>query len=289
MAEELQMRTSAFEFFDATSAPAERVFASAAPTSLTLSNPRVVREFETFVAQVDWQRPVFAYVNLQSAHFPYHYPGMPTLLDIGEPLSRGEISATNKVRLEHTYLNAIANADLAVGQIVAKLRDLGRWNDTLLVVSGDHGESLFDDGLLGHGHQLNDIQTRTLLVANQRLPGLSGLLGQTDLSIEMLEGIGARVTAVSDQSVSVRDRDRSDVFQIVGSLDNPAAIGFVDADRKRVALNMTSREAYFDSVQRWIPVANVSAYPNEAERLKRLVNHWEALRWEQWLARRKSQ
>lgn len=286
MADALKMREASVHFFDATLAPGERVFPSIVPGSLTLSNARVLRQFGEVINSLDWTRPVFAYVNLQSPHFPYHHPGMPILLPGVQPIPRSAIGPAAKAALARTYWNAIANADAGVGDIVSRLEARGVLDDTVIVVCGDHGESLFDDGLLGHGHQINDIQTRTLLVANRRLPGLAGLLGQADLALEMVKAVGGRVERERGDGREMTEADPREVFQVVGPIDRPGIIGIVDAQRRRVLFNPRSREVYFDTLGRWIPLAAVDAHAGEAARLKRLILEWERIRWEQHLATR---
>ena len=286
MAQTLKMRESAVAFFDATVVPEERVFPSKAPGSLTLSNQRMLREFTEVSDRLDWSRPVFFYVNLQSAHFPYHHPGMPILLEGIKPIARAEITPGARVALQRTYWNAIANADASVGEILGKLRTHGVLDDTVVVVSGDHGESLFDDGLLGHGHQLNDIQTRALLVSNRRLPALTGLLGQTDLALELLRAVGARLETAGAGGQPMPETGPVELFQVVGPIDRPGVIGFVNAERRRVLFNPQSRSAYFDTLGRWVSLADVEAQPAEAARLRSLIQEWERIRWEQHLAGR---
>ena len=287
MAETLRMREAAVHFFDATLAPSERVFPSTDPGSLTLSNRRVLRELATVADQLDWTRPVFAYVNLQSAHFPYHHPGMPILLDGVKPLERSAIGAGTRAALQRTYWNAIANADAGVGEILAGLRARGVLEQTVVVVCGDHGESLFDDGLLGHGHQLNDIQTRALLVSNRPGPVFTGLLGQADLGLELLRAVGARLETEQAGRGAPPGGSPREVFQVVGPIDRPGVIGTVNAERQRVLFNPRSREAYFDSLGQWVPLADVEErHLAEAARLRALILRWEEIRWEQHLSRR---
>ncbi|KTR03191.1 hypothetical protein NS365_19315 [Aureimonas ureilytica] len=52
-------------------------------------------------------------------------------------------------RLRATYAGLVAEVDHHLGRIVAALKAAGRWDRTLIVLSGDHGEQLFDHGLLG--------------------------------------------------------------------------------------------------------------------------------------------
>ena len=59
-------------------------------------------------------------------------------------------------------------ADAALGKIIEALKKKGVYKDTLILVLGDHGESLFDDGHLGHGFSLNEIQTRIPLIINEK-------------------------------------------------------------------------------------------------------------------------
>ncbi|MDX7953247.1 sulfatase-like hydrolase/transferase [Lichenihabitans sp. Uapishka_5] len=48
-----------------------------------------------------------------------------------------------------TYAGLAAEVDHNIGRIVAALKAAGRWDSTVLVFTGDHGEQLFDHGLLG--------------------------------------------------------------------------------------------------------------------------------------------
>jgi len=54
------------------------------------------------------------------------------------------------------YDNCLYAADVAIGQLVQGLRDLGREQDTLLLVMGDHGEMLGEHGDTLHGSFLYD-------------------------------------------------------------------------------------------------------------------------------------
>jgi hypothetical protein len=211
---------------------------------------------------------------------------MPILLEGIKPIARAEITPGARVALQRTYWNAIANADASVGEILGKLRTRGVLDDTVVVVSGDHGESLFDDGLLGHGHQLNDIQTRALLVSNRRLPALTGLLGQTDLALELLRAVGGRLETAGAGGQPIPETGPVELFQVVGPIDRPGVIGFVNAERRRVLFNPQSRSAYFDTLGRWVSLADVEAQPAEAARLRSLIQEWERIRWEQHLAGR---
>ncbi|CCE24408.1 sulfatase-like hydrolase/transferase [Methylotuvimicrobium alcaliphilum] len=43
--------------------------------------------------------------------------------------------------------------------VVEDLKRHNVYDQTTLVILGDHGESLFEDEFIGHGHAINDAQT----------------------------------------------------------------------------------------------------------------------------------
>ena len=51
--------------------------------------------------------------------------------------------------IRHAYAALAAEADHHIGRIVAQLKAQGLWENTIFILSGDHGEQLFDHGLLG--------------------------------------------------------------------------------------------------------------------------------------------
>lgn len=52
-------------------------------------------------------------------------------------------------QLRALYLGLAAEVDHHVGRVIGWLKETGRWNDTILVVTSDHGEMLGDYGLWG--------------------------------------------------------------------------------------------------------------------------------------------
>lgn len=256
-------------FFDARSAKAERVFSSSDAGSLALSNARIVQEFDAVSKKLDWSRPVFVYINLQAAHFPYHHDAMPRTVE-PRPLGRSEISEESRTRLRSTYLNAVAYSDWATGEILARLKQAGAYERTLLAVSGDHGESLFDDGMLGHGIRLVDDQLKTLLLTNRPLPALENLLGQTDLAAHLLRAIGASVGA-SDGAPAAREA----VVQIIGATQAPSQLGHVYADGGRFSVDNDNRELHAPWLPAPLPFGQLQPGSREHRALSALVRDWK--------------
>ena len=162
---ETGMKNEGVSYFDARTALDDRVFPSTEHGSLRLSEERVIEQFQNRIKQVDFAQPQFFYLNIQAGHFPYSHPKM-TKRIADNLIPRSDINGENKNRVAETYWNAIANADWAVGKVIESLKERNQLDKTTLVILGDHGESLFDDGFLGHGHALNDTQTKIPLIIN---------------------------------------------------------------------------------------------------------------------------
>lgn len=253
-------------FFDARSAKNDRVFSSAAQGSLALSNSRVLQQFDAISSRINWQRPVFMYINLQAAHFPYYHPNMP-LAVTAHPLERSQISEDTREQLKLTYLNAVAYSDWATGQLIDRLKRFGVYGRTLLAVSGDHGESLFDDGILGHGISITEAQLHTLLVTNRHLPALDALLGQTDLAMTLLQGIGAQVEPVP----ALQDKP---VIQIIGDIKSPSSLGYVYPHGERLTINVDAGEVAASWLKSPIKVSELHANTREYQEATRLTIEW---------------
>ena len=98
-----------------------------------------------------------------------------------------------------------------------RLRRLGVLDEhASIVVTADHGESLFDDGFLGHGHMLNDQQTRIPFILSDRASPIPAVIGLDDMRALIL-GAAGRDRAAADPA----GRSSS----ISAALDRPGAIG----------------------------------------------------------------
>jgi len=62
------------------------------------------------------------------------------------------------------YDSEIQHADACVGQMESWLRMTHRLDDTILIVTADHGEAFGERGVWGHGFCLNDCLTRVPLI-----------------------------------------------------------------------------------------------------------------------------
>lgn len=67
-------------------------------------------------------------------------------------------------RLRAIYDSAVSYHDMQVGRLVKQLQSWGIWDQTMLIITADHGEELFEDERCGHGGSLRDSLTRVPLL-----------------------------------------------------------------------------------------------------------------------------
>ena len=263
-----QMRDGSI-FVDADVLREERAFGFAAQGSLYVDGRILLREFDERLGDpAQWQTPRFLYFNFQSAHFPYNAPGIDRILP-GEPIARGDISAANADRVEETYWNAVAYNDRLIGELIDRLHRLGVYDDTLLVITADHGESLFDDGFLGHGHMLNRQQTRIPFIISAPGVRFDGPIGLADMRGIILRAAGAALPpALANDSI----------FQYLGTIDRPGEIGSGDARGRWTVFDLSERSVRFGE-GRAIPYDDLPAASPARVAADALIDRWARERW----------
>jgi len=273
VATEVGMKNNNVYYFDARTAIEDRVFSSKEQGSLRLSEERVVAQFQTRLGQLDFSLPQFVYLNFQAAHFPYTHPKMAKNL-VSDLIPRSEINMDNRDWVAKTYWNAVASADWAVGQVVEALKAKNLFEQTTIVILGDHGESLFDDGFLGHGHAINDTQTQIPLISNDPNIVVEEPMGQVDVA----ELVVRSALGLPNQW---KNKDKV-VFQLVGSLSQPTLIAHVKQDGVRTLFDFRSESVFFSDLNRWQPYGEAIADVAHKDRVINLLREWEALRWQEY-------
>lgn len=96
----------------------------------------------------------------------------PSGSSVSAQLSLGAELALTEDQVRDAYSREVEYVDRQVGELVARLKQRSDWQDTLLVVTSDHGEELFEHGLRGHVHQVYEpaMHVPLLFVAPGWLP-----------------------------------------------------------------------------------------------------------------------
>ena len=156
-----------------------------------LSKPGGGRVLDLFIEDLErWDEgPSFSYVHFLEPHTPYTPPDAfarkfhPTAVDSidarGRPLLEWRLKVPSPGRQEMTralYDANIAFVDSLVGELIDALKDRGEWDNTIFILSADHGEAFWQHGVWGHGrHTYDEFVKIPLLV---RIPGVEGLAGR---------------------------------------------------------------------------------------------------------------
>lgn len=125
-------------------------------------------------------RPFFAFLNYYDAHAPYYPPpaewrrfvGDRPRTPLGLPL-RAEGWEADSIELRHrAYRASIAGLDAAVGHLIDSLRAQSMLENTLVIVTSDHGEEFDEHGVMGHGNSLYlpGVQVPLVMAWPERLP-----------------------------------------------------------------------------------------------------------------------
>ncbi|MHA7820793.1 MAG: sulfatase-like hydrolase/transferase [Erythrobacter sp.] len=260
------MRESASFFVDAEKLKDSRAFSFAAQGSLLIDETIILGEFEKALGrEADWESPQFVYLNFQSPHFPYHHDAIPHVF-AHPPVTRGEISAQNAERVQQSYWNAVNYADAALGSVIERLKQVGAWENTVLLVTGDHGEALFENGFLGHGHVINTLQNGTFLASNRPLGNPERPISLSDVRPILLHMLGA----APEPSIMAP-------FMHIGPLHSPTAIGIADPTFGVVSLRFDREEACFETSGTCAVYERLEG--NERAAIEALIARWGSERW----------
>jgi arylsulfatase A-like enzyme len=139
------------------------------------------------IKQLDAHRggPAYLFVGTIDTHFPWvarkpwidtysppPYTGPFVEYATAEALGLAAMSCTiipapaDIERLRAIYDSSVSYIDGQVGRFVAQLKSWGIWDQTMLIITADHGDELFEDGRCGHGASLRDSLERVPLLVH---------------------------------------------------------------------------------------------------------------------------
>jgi len=154
--------------------------------ALSLSN--IQKNAATVLAEAEaWLdgnagRRFFAWIHLYDPHAPYEPPPP---FDSQYP--------------GHPYRGEVAYMDSELGKFFSFLKARGLWKNSLIAVTGDHGEMLGEHGEDGHGFFIYEGAVRVPLIlrAPRRLPRrrVAAMVEHVDLAPTILEALGLSTPA----------------------------------------------------------------------------------------------
>ena len=156
--------------------------------------------------------------------------------------------------LLNDYDAGVHQADLGVGQLLDKLRALGRYENALIIVTSDHGESFFDHGLhVGHGLGVTSDELAIPMIV--RFPeGRNGGLRRPDL----VDLVDVAPTVLDTVGVAA-----------VPQMQGDSLLGILEGKRQQrdfVLGLSTNTETYFIVRDDWKYISPVAIEPIEVAR-----------------------
>ena len=120
---------------------------------------------------MDWvdekkQNPFFIWIHYMDVHFPY-LPSGEDCADKEEAIRlnierekwfRGskDVDATDLEKLKDLYMAKVRDVDRYIGELIRSFKERGLYDDTIFVLTADHGEEFFEHGEFHHEFKLYD-------------------------------------------------------------------------------------------------------------------------------------
>jgi arylsulfatase A-like enzyme len=224
-------------------------------------------------AAADWieankDRDFFLFVHTYQPHDPYIPPApydtkfqdAPTslkMINLGGHLGgpRGifkPLPEAERRAIVGLYDGEVGYTDAAlVGALTAKLKALGLYDDTLIVLTSDHGEEFYEHGIWLHGHSLYDESLKVPLII--KFPGskfrrkrIGSVVRLVDVMPTVMEAFGIKAGEFDIDGRGLLDvlrgrekKDRAVLAHLAGGVLNnsvPARTSLTDG-RTKVILN----------------------------------------------------
>ena len=163
------------------------------------------RDWNNATAQIDFlrgrdrRRPFMSFFFMESTHARYDFPdsaaiARPYLEEVDYAhMSRREL-APKIDRLLNRYTNAAHWVDGQIGRVIHEMERQGLLDNTIVIVTGDHGEEFMEKGAWGHNSGFVEEQIRTPMVT--WLPGVPHRVveaptSHVDIGTTLLQVLGA--------------------------------------------------------------------------------------------------
>ena len=138
----------------------------------TMGAQRIDKRFLGWLDEAP-EKPFFAYLHYLDIHWPYcppqetfgRFDSSPDALRLcddwralRERIRAGTQKLGEKERrtIAARYAEELVALDAGIGRLVEELRSRGLWDETLVVLTSDHGEELAERGMIEHGHTMYD-------------------------------------------------------------------------------------------------------------------------------------
>jgi len=233
-------------------------------------DPKLPQDGQLLPAAVDWidahkSKPFFLTLWTMDTHHPYIVAGDRDYGVRNPALGR--------------YLNGVQSMDALIGQLADQLKKLGLADDTLLVITGDHGEAFNEHGQSIHGFTVYNEELQVpLLIINPRLFPykrlINGSARQIDIAPTLLSLLGIPEPA-QWQGTSLFQRPRRRRVYMFSANGN-YVLGLIDGNMKYIYDFNLDRAELYDLAADPYEHSNLSFDPAYAALMEREKLHLQA-------------
>jgi len=190
-------------------------------------------------------KPYLNFILYYTTHADYEHPDAHTIF---EPEIKGRVDYSDKElrgrdrqKLVNRYKNAIHYVDSELERLVTGLRKTGAWDNTILIVTSDHGEEFFEENSFGHNSNLNEYQMRVPLLMH--IPGkgngdIEKLTSHMDVMQTVLgEIFNTTIEEMPFQGRNILSDDAGVVYVAKAHYQRPGAYAIL-GDEQRVDVNL---------------------------------------------------
>jgi membrane-anchored protein YejM (alkaline phosphatase superfamily) len=205
-----------------------------------------------FLDKRDRNRPFMSFMFFNATHARYSFPDTsvvkrPYLENLNYAELSKESLAPHIDQLLNRYANAAHSIDAQMGRVFAYLEQNGLLDNTIVIVTGDHGEEFLEKGFWGHNSSFVEEQTHTPMVVWK--PGMTPatvdrLSSHVDISTTLLQELGAPADS-TNYSLGRNLFDESPRAYVVSSDWHSIGVRTADMNYRIPYLN--------EGVDQWVP------------------------------------
>ena len=228
------------------------------------------------------ERPIFLFLNYMDAHSPYLPPAPYNSMFSGrdssiadtryealfEGLVAGRDEITERERRHYTaqYDGAISYMDAQIGDLIENLKTRGLYENTLLIITSDHGEALAEHHMIGHGLSVHADQVDIPLIVKYPNSNegrtVDSLVGHTDILPTALEAAGIEPPKFL-QGTSLSGGPPTNRLLISESFPSPGLVALNPSFRRIQRALYEGGYKYIESTTGKRELYNMSADPKE--------------------------
>ena len=232
-------------------------------------------------------RPFFLFVNYMDAHAPcmppppydrqfgaerFTYP-VNIVRRLEDDMVAGKLRVTADERREiiDRYDASLAFLDHSIAALVGRLEALNAYDNTLLVITSDHGESIGEHGAMAHGWNVyqEEIHIPLLVKAPKERDGRieNTMASLTDIW-KLVDGTWPSSSYVVSESFPMRGAESRDLFRHPGRT--------VIASDAKLILNLRGAAELYDLTSDPNESHNLAPGDRRAPQLAKLLQDWRA-------------